>query len=499
MMTAALLMFPVKAALVGLLFIGCYYGLDKHSARLRYQWLSTISVLFLLFPILDQLLNSFDVTVAVRTNHLLLRSGAELLQEPWLQIGLLLYCFICSWLLFYVFLGLSQLSRYRKSAQTAPLELQQLLDKLSARIGLLNVPELKLHHNNAMSPCTFGSLNPVVLLPANAVDWPKEQLELVLLHELAHVKHRDFLRLNGARFLLAFYWFLPPAWWLLAELKKLSEQLADDTVLNVGANDADYAEVLMRAGRLHKEASSMAVAVNGNGEYYQRVMTVLDRYVDRTAQPNKASRPLFWFLILSTFSAAAIDLSVENKGYLKLPVEMVSIQKFRDAPVAGAVEENVGWDESLKVVAMAAEKAPTAERSTRFEMSGYLAGDIELPSAQLFEGINKDIDIRANFNIDEKGRAYAVKIKPQDLETELREEISNAIKNSQFAVHRLNGEPVVVTGAEQRYQLKEKPKKEKASKKEDKPMRDIKMKKDAIKPAEKNKFSSNTRKLSEEV
>ncbi len=480
-MMEAVFMFFVKAVLIGLLFIGCYFGLDKHSARLRYQWLSAVSMLFLLLPLLDQLLNSVDITVAVRPNHLLLTEGIEFLQESWVQLGLLFYSFIGSWLLLYLLLGLFQLSKYRQSAVQAPGQLQKLINDLSHRIGLTKAPELKLHSDNAMSPCTFGSFKPVVLLPANAVDWPKEQLELVLLHELAHIKHHDFLRLNGARLLLAFYWFLPPAWWLLAELKKLSEQLADDTVLNVGANDADYAEVLLRAGRLHKETASMAVAVNGNGEYYQRVMTVLDRYVDRTAQANKTARPLFWFLILSAFSAAAVDLSVENKGYLKLPVDMINIQKIHDK----LDQEDAAWNESLKVIAVSTESAPEIKQSARLEMSGYLAGDIEVPSVERFEGINTDIDIRANFNIDEKGRAYAVKVKPQGLEGALREEISNAIRNSQFAVHRLNGEPVVVTGAEQRYQLKEKPRKEKASIKEGKHVRDIKSKKGTIKPAEK--------------
>ncbi|GAA6151109.1 M56 family metallopeptidase [Pseudoteredinibacter isoporae] len=480
-MFAVVLMFFVKAALVGLLFIGCYFGLDKHSARLRYQWLSVVSVLFMLFPFLDQQLNSVDIALAVRPNHLLLRDSMEILQDPGWQFGLLAYCFISCWLLLYLFLGLSQLSKYRQAATVAPAALRDVLQGLSARIGLAKVPELKLHQNAAMSPCTFGFLKPVVLLPANAIDWPREQLELVLLHELAHIKHRDFLRLNGARLLLAFYWFLPPAWWLLAELKKLSEHLADDTVLNVGANDADYAEVLLQAGRLHKEASSMAVAVNGNGEYYQRVMTVMDRYVDRTAQPGRATRPLFWFLILSTFSAAAVDLSIENKGYLKLPVDMVRIQKFHDTPV----RDTTTWNESLKVIAMAIETAPAIDKVARVEMSGYLADDIELPSAELFEGVDKTIEIRANFNIDQNGRAYAVKVKPEELEKTLREEISNSIRKSQFAVHRLNGERVVVTGAEQRFQLREKPKKERAQVKEDKPAHDTKPPKGSVESVEK--------------
>jgi len=446
-MIAAALMLALKAGLICLLLLGCYLGLDKHSARLRYQWLSMAAALLFLFPFFDYALNSFSIAVAVRPSHFLLQNPVHFIQQAWVQYLLMVYCFVASWLLLYSIMGLLRLAQIEKQAKQANKELNSRLEMLAAKLSIKKTPALRIHHSESISPCTFGFLRPIVLLPANAESWPKAQLDLVLLHELAHIKHRDFLRINSARFLLAIYWFLPPLWWLLAELKNLSEQLADDTVLNAGANDADYAEVLMEAGRLHKQASAMAVAVNGNGEYYQRVMTVLDRYVDRAPQKSNVSRPLFWFLLLIAVSAAALDLKVEDKGYLKLPMNLVSVDPISSEEVATSKEL---WHESLKLVAI---KTSAGPNFAQLSMSGDLAVDTNIPEVEPFKGLTQDLKMTARFNIDHRGKAYSVEIDSMNDLPVLKALVEDSIRKTQFPEYRLNGEPVLLTGLRQQYQF----------------------------------------------
>lgn len=443
-MMAAALMLTMKLMLIGLLLWGCYLGLEKQSARLRYQWLTLAALLMFSFPLLDYALNSYSINLALRPSHLLLQDAAGLLRHDQTKYLLVAYCFIAIWLMLYCVLGAIQLKRLRKQSVAGDDRMNHILRELSLKIGLEKTVTLCLHSSKNLSPCTFGYFKPVILLPEGAQSWPKAQIELVLLHELAHVKHGDFLRINGVRLLLAVYWFFPPLWFLLSEMKKLSEQLADDTVLNTGANDSDYAEVLLEAGRLHKQASAMAIAVNGNGEYYQRVMTVMDRYADRDGQNSRTTRPLFWFLVLCAFSAAAVDLKVKSKGFLQLPIDVVDVRTVVDQKNETAKSS---WGEALSVVARADQ-----EKNLQWSMSGYLAGSIEMPSSEFLMD-EEELDIQAVFNIDADGKAYGVKLAPNDLLPELREEIKNSIQSSQFAAHRLNGEPVLLTGVKQRYRF----------------------------------------------
>lgn len=441
-MLAAALMFVIKTALLCLLMLGCYRGLEKHSARLRYQWLTLAVLLIIFFPVIDYLLNSFSIVVALRPSHLLLQEAAQLLSLAWVQYGLLLYSFVTSWLCLYFVIGHIQLMHISRQAGPPNRQLEKLMHELSKKIALAHAPKLCIHHRADISPCTFGVFNTVILLPADAPSWPRAQLELVLLHELAHIKHRDFLKINTVRLLVSVYWFVPPLWYLLRELKKLSEQLADDTVINAGANDADYAQILLEAGRLHKQASAMAVAVNGNGAYYQRVMTVLDRYVDRTAQKNQGPRSMFLFLIFCFVAAASVDLELHDKGYREIPLKFIDITQVRIR------QPQAAWQESLKVTALT-----TGELSPPLMMSGYLAGELQLPDARYFAELGQDVDVQAQFSIDPHGKAFDIELQPKNLSQELRQELAKSIRQSQFAQHRLNGEAITLTGVKQRYQL----------------------------------------------
>ena len=98
---------------------------------------------------------------------------------------------------------------------------------------------------------TWGVLRPVILLPADAGDWPEERLTTALLHELAHVRRWDFLTQLAARAACAIYWFNPLAWLALARVRREQEQAADDVALGCGLDRYAYAGHLLAivAGR----------------------------------------------------------------------------------------------------------------------------------------------------------------------------------------------------------------------------------------------------------
>ena len=73
-----------------------------------------------------------------------------------------------------------------------------------------------------------------------------EQLELLLAHELAHVKRGDHLVRWFTLAVLAIYWWHPVAWWAVRRLRLAEEQCCDAMVVAASPSRAHaYAETLL--------------------------------------------------------------------------------------------------------------------------------------------------------------------------------------------------------------------------------------------------------------
>jgi hypothetical protein len=99
------------------------------------------------------------------------------------------------------------------------------------------------------TPLTCGVLRPLILLPANALDWDEAQLKTVLLHESAHVRRRDCLAKYVTQASRALLWWNPLAWISAARLYHEQELACDEAVLSAGVAPEDYAKALLDTAR----------------------------------------------------------------------------------------------------------------------------------------------------------------------------------------------------------------------------------------------------------
>jgi beta-lactamase regulating signal transducer with metallopeptidase domain len=107
--------------------------------------------------------------------------------------------------------------------------------------------ECELRLSNAQDgPMTWGVLRPVILLPKEALAWPRERLQAVLLHELAHVRRRDSLTQSLALVASALYWPNPLVWWAARALRREAEIAADDAAIVSGIRPSAYAGELVK-------------------------------------------------------------------------------------------------------------------------------------------------------------------------------------------------------------------------------------------------------------
>ncbi len=154
--------------------------------------------------------------------------------------------------------------------------LLRLTSDLGRQLGCTRPISLRRGRSVTM-PVTQGLLRPVILLPADAGEWPAERLRVVLLHEIAHVQRGDWATQVFARLLCAVYWHNPLVWLAARRLRAEGEQASDDRALSAGGvAPAEYAHHLLALARaLHGSRAPLAVPLAQSGALENRLRAIL--------------------------------------------------------------------------------------------------------------------------------------------------------------------------------------------------------------------------------
>jgi GWxTD domain-containing protein len=166
---------------------------------------------------------------------------------------------------------------------------------LCRRIGLRKPALLKVS-DTGDSPFAARIWRPVVVIPAATLaGLPADQLEAILLHELAHIRRADYAVELAQRVLETIFFYHPAIWLLSSAVRTEREKACDDAAVKADADPAAFARALMtledlRAPQLALAASSSSVA--------ERVRRLLNQ--DRH---NNSLAPLFAALLLLAIPA----------------------------------------------------------------------------------------------------------------------------------------------------------------------------------------------------
>jgi len=156
----------------------------------------------------------------------------------------------------------------------SPPEWQQIVGKLGARIGLSR-PVRLLVSALVEVPAVVGWLRPVVLMPVGALaGLPAEQLEALLIHELAHIRRHDYLVniLQSVAEALLFYH--PAVWWVSGHIRAERELCCDDVAAQASGDVLTYARALAELESYRPAHVHAALAANG-GSLADRIARLL--------------------------------------------------------------------------------------------------------------------------------------------------------------------------------------------------------------------------------
>lgn len=187
-----------------------------------------------------------------------------------------------------------------RGVMAAPEEWQQRLRALAARLRVAR-PVVLLESCLAETPVLIGFLCPAILIPAGLLAGiAPDQLEAILLHELAHIRRHDYA-VNVMQSLVEGLLFYHPAvWWLSQTIRAEREHCCDDAVVTLSGDAAGYAAALT-ALEERRAASQPALAATG-GNLMKRVRRLLE-----PNRPRSVAGPVFAAILL--VAPVAVGLS----------------------------------------------------------------------------------------------------------------------------------------------------------------------------------------------
>ncbi|MFY9728856.1 MAG: M56 and DUF3738 domain-containing protein [Bryobacteraceae bacterium] len=156
----------------------------------------------------------------------------------------------------------------------APPEWRRALGELGARIGLSR-PVRLLVSALVEAPAVVGWLRPVVLVPVGALAGiPAEQMEALLIHELAHIRRHDYLvnLLQSVAEALLFYH--PAVWWVSGHIRAERELCCDDVAARASGDALTYARALAEL-ESHRPAHLNAALAASGGSLADRIARLL--------------------------------------------------------------------------------------------------------------------------------------------------------------------------------------------------------------------------------
>jgi beta-lactamase regulating signal transducer with metallopeptidase domain len=161
----------------------------------------------------------------------------------------------------------------RKQSATVSPRVLEMCRTMQRQLGLdrvIRYCECEWLH----APAVIGWFRPIVLLPVTALTGlSEEQLQSIIVHELAHIRRLDPF-VNVFQISVETLLFYHPAvWWLNKRIRAEREHCCDDAAVSLCGNPVEYARALTLMEEW-RSAPALAMAAN-RGSLSERVFRVL--------------------------------------------------------------------------------------------------------------------------------------------------------------------------------------------------------------------------------
>lgn len=202
--------------------------------------------------------------------------------------------------------------------------------------------------DGGFTPVVVGSLRAVVLLPVSIVSGlTVDQVELLLAHEIAHLRRYDFLVNLLQSWVELLFFFHPGVSWLSRRLRLERELACDEAVVSAYQRPADYGQALAALALLPPSTTGLTIAASAS-PLALRLRRLFHGHDPRDVTPNR------WLLAMATPGVILAALAGGELASLQ-----VAIGKPLDRPLPERILSrhqhlNREWGRSVSVISAGA-------------------------------------------------------------------------------------------------------------------------------------------------
>lgn len=292
-------------------------------------------------------------------------------------------------------------------------------------------------------PSVTGFLKPIILIPIGLLtQLPQDQLEAILLHELAHIKRKDYAMNLLQSFAEVIFFFNPGVLWLSSLLKEERENCCDDKAVAITQNKSRFVHALVSFQEYNAKENQLAMGFGAKKEHLlNRAKRIIYNNNTSLDTIEKTFLSLCLVIISVCFAACTTTKTMaERKAEKKaneVPLAIVAPPALPVSPASPTYPESsvpvLSAEEVTKITtaALAAAEAARAA-STEAEIQSQKATALRGQMKNQTEMMEADIEA-AKAQIEQQANLLVSKIRKREAaqtkaEKEAIEEEITAIK-----------------------------------------------------------------------
>lgn len=287
--------------------------------------------------------------------------------------------------------GLLYLRKVAQQVSTPEMKWIVRFYELAERMRIGQEVELRESVQVAV-PMVIGFLKPVVLVPLGMLtNLPAAQVEAILLHELAHIRRRDYLINLVQVFCENVFFFNPAVWWISKLIREEREHCCDDLAIGVMQNKTSFIQALVSFQEYNQSRPVFEVAFSKKRNH------LLDR-IKRIINNNNKSLDAMEKVFVTFSLAAAIALSAATAP------EKPVISGKRLAVKESRPEAAVPLPEKPEAVSLRAEPNIVVPEPDTLPKKKLRSGETEIHSANVYsarQGIS-------TYNVTRNNKQYEI-------------------------------------------------------------------------------------------